>query len=166
MGSGRVWDDAIIGRAAVTGRETMKEFAAFSPWDSGDIMLVLPSDSILYDIGQFDRIVAINRTEPFSVNYIRGRERISRFSFVSVSRVFWYIETEECQGDLPEIDELGALTWPDDSIQPPLGVAYSITGRRNPEYFVYQELPLDRAHQYGDRLPRRVVLRRFDIFGR
>ena len=43
---------------------------------------------------------------------------------------------------------------------------YSMTGRRLPEYICYHDFPQDRAHHSGARLPRKVVLRKFDLLGR
>jgi hypothetical protein len=58
----------------------------------------------------------------------------------------------------------GTLTWGADV--PPDGAQIALTGRKRPEYFCLQEFPQDRAHHHGRDLPRRVVLRRFDLFGR
>jgi len=41
-----------------------------------------------------------------------------------------------------------------------------LTGRRRQEYFVYAEMPFDRPIHYGLTLPRRVVIRRFDLYGK
>ena len=34
-----------------------------------------------------------------------------------------------------------------------------------PEYYCFQEIPIDRPEHSGAALPRRVALRRFDLFG-
>lgn len=163
-GKGRLWDGARDGIAGVISRDQMKNFAAFGVWDAGDIMLSIPSDSLLYQIGQFDRVLANNRSEPFSLNFVRGTNDLVRFPIIAVDRAYYL------SGDVPvELDVLGVL--PDGRIQwgasaPPVGVTYSVTGRRTPEYFCYQELPADRPMHHGEPLPRRIVLRRFDLFGR
>ena len=43
---------------------------------------------------------------------------------------------------------------------------YSLAGRKYPEYYAYGNFPQDRAHHQGLDLPRKVILRRFDLFGR
>ena len=49
---------------------------------------------------------------------------------------------------------------------PAFGQNYSLTGRYFPEYFVWVDLVQTRHHHDGFDLPRHVVLRRFDLFGR
>ena len=61
------------------------------------------------------------------------------------------------------MDSNGQLSW---SVGASVGSQYSISGTRYSEYFVWDELPGDRKHHYGARLPRKLVLRRFDLFGR
>lgn len=163
-GKGRSWESAVTGRAGVAGRESMKQWAQFGLWDAGDVMLSLPSDSPLYDMGQFDRVLMLNRTEPFSINMIRGMNDIIRFPVVSVDRVFWIVGGAIVEGALPTVLPNGVLDW--GASAPPMATNYSLTGRRVPEYFVYQDLPMDRPHHAGMRLPRKVVIRRFDLYGR
>ncbi|MCK7579808.1 MAG: hypothetical protein MZV65_31715 [Chromatiales bacterium] len=45
-------------------------------------------------------------------------------------------------------------------------MTYTLAGRAYPEYFCYGDFPQDRAHHHGEPLPRKVVLRKFDLFGR
>lgn len=163
-GKGRLWGAAVVGDAGIVSRSKMREFAAFGVWDQDDIMLSIPSDSPLYGMGQFDRIAALHRSEPFSLNLIRGLNDEVKFPVLSVDRAF-YLENDLIRDmPLPTVNEDGSLTW--SGGLPPAGVTYSISGRRAPEYFCYQELPTDRPLHFGERLPRRVALRRFDLFGR
>lgn len=163
-GKGRLWGGSIVGEAGIVSRSRMREFATFGIWDQDDIMLSIPSNSPLYSMGQFDRIAALNRSEPFSVNLIRGLNDVIKFAILSVERAFWLDGDNIRDVPLPIVNEDGSLTWADGA--PPAGVTFSLTGRRTPEYFVYQELPTDRPLHYGEKLPRRVALRRFDLFGR
>ena len=163
-GKGRLWAGAVVGDAGIMSRSRMREFAAFGIWDQDDIMLSIPSNSPLYAMGQFDRIAALNRSEPFSANLIRGLNDTLRFPVLSVDRVFWLNGEHIRDVALPVVNEDGSLTWADGA--PPAGATFSLTGRRTPEYFVYQELPTDRPLHFGEPLPRRVTLRRFDLFGR
>lgn len=164
QGKGRLWDAAVAGKAGIVGRDQMKSFATFGVWDAGDIMLSIPSDSPLYAIGQYDRVAALNRSEPFSLNLVRGMNDLIRFPILSVERVFWLANDEPVDADPVTVLPDGRIAWTGQ--QPPMNVTYSITGRRTPEYFVYQELPADRPIHFGEPLPRRVQLRRFDLFGR
>ena len=163
-GKGRLWAGAVTGRAGIVGRDQMKNFAVFGMWDAGDIMLSIPSDSPLYGIGQFDRVVALNRSEPFSLNLVRGQNDLIRFRPLSIERVFWLVGDVPTDAGPVELLPDGRLQW--GGAAPPMGATYSVTGRRTPEYFCYQELPADRPMHYGAPLPRRVTLRRFDLFGR
>lgn len=164
-GKGRAWEQAVSGKAGIVGRDQMKNFAVFGMWDAGDIMLSIPSDSPLYAIGQFDRVMAINRSEPFSLNLVRGNNDLIRFPILSVERVFWLDPTGQAvDADSVSLLPDGRLQW--GAVAPPVGITYSVTGRRTPEYFCYQELPADRPMHFGEPLPRRVTLRRFDLFGR
>jgi hypothetical protein len=164
-GKGRVWSDPVVSTAGVTGRDSMRQFQQFGILDAGDVMLVIPEDQPLYDVGEFDRVMMLNRTEPFSMNVVRNLNEALRFSVVAIDRVYWLDADEnEVDGDLPTVNDDGSLTWVGEV--PPTGKTYSITGRRHPEYFCYLALPLDRPHHFGARLPRRVVLRRFDLYGR
>lgn len=72
-GKGRLWaGDAVEGVAGVVSQSRMRNYATFGVWDADDMMLSIPSDSPLYGMGQFDRVEAGNRTEPFSVSFVRG----------------------------------------------------------------------------------------------
>lgn len=165
LGKGRAWSDPIEGSAGVIGRDQMREFVTMGIVDAGDVMLSIPSDSPLYEIGEYDRLVALNRTEPFSVVLTRGRDAVVRFPVLSIERAS-YIDQSGNLVDVvpPVVREDGTLVWQPGG--PPNGVQVSITGRRRPEFFVYSELPFDRPHHFGRPLPRRVVLRRFDLYGR
>ena len=66
---------------------------------------------------------------------------------------------------LPPADMGGAPVWPATNA-PAIGQQYSIRATRRPIYFVFKEFPQDRAHHSGATLPRRIVARRFDLFGR
>lgn len=164
-GKGRVWGVAVGGSAAVVGRDVVKKRVDFGTWDAGDIMLSIPSDSPIYAMGQFDRLVAVDRSEPFSINFVAGVNEVMRFIPVSIDRVFWLdsVTNNFVEGDIPIINADGTLTW--GTICPPAKTTYSLTGRRRPEYYCYNENPLDRPHQQGSALPRVVSARRFDLFG-
>jgi hypothetical protein len=165
-GKGRFWAaTATDGVAGVGSRDALKKQADFGIWDAGDMLLSIPSDSSLYAMGQYDRLLSVNKTEPFSMNLVYGVNDVLRFAPVSIERVTWLDGGNNLvDGDIPTISADGTLVWGASS--PPAKTTYSLTGRRHPEYFVYHELPTDRPHHQGEPLPRRVVVRVFDLFGK
>lgn len=191
-GKGVLWQPAQPAWAVLAGMKVAKEWAAFGLWESGDVVVSIPSDSPLYDAGPNDRVLLLNSTEPFdSILAHTGSETLPG-QLVSVERVFWLDANQNIiQGALPTQNADGTLSWASGGDQtglatetgevieteggqalggtygaPPLETQYTICGRRNPEYFVFKDLPQDRAHFGGAKLPRRVSLRRFDLFGR
>lgn len=164
-GKGRIWGSPVVGRAGVVGRDTMQQFAQFGVWDQGDIMLSIPSDSPIYQAGLYDRLRSQHRTEPFSINLIRGMNDLVRFQAVSFDEALWLDSANVLQvATVSGVDAHGRVVW--GSNPPPNNTTYSLTGRRFQDFFLYQEIPYDRPMHYGMALPRRVVLRRFDLFGR
>lgn len=131
----------------------------------GDMMLVLPSDQPIYAMGEFDRVTMANGTEPFSIHLRRGQNDVLplRFEPISITGVSWIANGDIVSGSPPAGFAGGALTW--SSGAPPEGSVYVLTGRRYPEYFCYLTLPHDRPQHQGAALPRRIVLRRFDLLG-
>jgi len=165
LGKGRAWAAPVEGVAGVVGRDQMRDFAQVGVVDAGDVMLSIPSDSPLYELGQYDRLVSLNRSEPFSQVLVRGRDTRLRYPVLSIERAT-YIDASGAlvEAAAPSVTADGLLSW--GAGAPPAGVQVSLTGRRRPEFFVYAELPFDRPHHFGRELPRRVVLRRFDLYGR
>lgn len=160
-GLGYRWDDPVSCTLAVSGQKVTAEWAKFGLWQSGDQVVSLPSDSPAYDMGQFDRVTMAQSSIPFSVVLAPG-ERLS-LPVVTTTSASWIVD-----GDLvltlspPLVDGRPVCTDP----APPPGASITIRGRASPAYYALQDFPQDRAHQHGRALPRRVVLRRFDLFGR
>ena len=69
------------------------------------------------------------------------------------------------EGGIPVFDSHGAPSWPNGG-EPPPGATYSISGEKFSEYFIFDQFPSDRNQHSGMRLPKRVVARQFDLFGR
>jgi len=137
--------------------------------DTGDILLVVDESCPAYDAGLFDRVTMLNSTDRFSLVLTRGSPQERIFNEVeSIDRVFWYTG-EDGAGDIvegghPVIAADGRLSW--GAGAPPTGKSYSITGRKFEEYFSYLDFPIQRGQHSGARLPRRMPVRRFDVFGR
>jgi hypothetical protein len=166
-GKGRQWAPTpTIGTAGRVSQSKQRHYAIPGVWDADDIMLSIPSDSPLYAMGQYDRIDALNQSEPFSVALVRGLNDVLRLPVISLERCF-YLDMSDAvhEAALPVIASNGTISWPNGGA-PPAGVTFSLTGRRRPEYFCWMEIPTDRPMHFGAKLPRKVVLRRFDLFGR
>lgn len=164
-GKGRTWGEGQDGTAGVISQSKLRNYSALGIWDKDDMMLSIPSDSPLYAIGEFDRVMALHRSEPFSINLVRGLSDTLRLPVVSVERCYWLDANDAVrEASLPTVAANGTISWA--GAAPPAGTTYSLTGRRRPEYFCYLEIPTDRPMHHGEPLPRRVVLRRFDLFGR
>lgn len=169
-GKGRLWGEPIECRAGMTQQQISKEWAALGQYEAGDATLTVPQSSPMYEAGQFDRITMLNSTDRFSLPLTRGApdERLY-FKVVRITRVFWFTGDDGAgqivEGALPAVTLNGSLVWPAAGA-PPAGKQYSITGERFAEYYVYQNLPSDRAEHFGARLPKKLRVRRFDLFGR
>jgi hypothetical protein len=110
----------------------------------------------------------LNATDKFSKPLVRGGNP-ERLLFVPerIDRVFWKdpIDQHLVEGSLPTIDDSGVPSW-SGAGAPPAGVTYSLTGWKYSEYFVFGDFPANRNMHQGMRLPKRVVLRRWDLYGR
>lgn len=161
-GLGWWWSDPIECTLAVAGQKVQTEWAKFGLWQSGDQVVSLPSDSAAYDLGPQDRVVMVQSSVPFSV-ILRPGEPL-RKSIVTLTSAGWFEEGALVVVQDPAWGSDGRPVFTGQG--PPDGAQLSVNGRAHPEFFALQELPQDRAHHHGRLLPRRVVLRRFDLFGR
>jgi hypothetical protein len=141
-----------------------RKFAQFGVFEAGDLLLTLPSDTPHYEMGHYDLVLLLDSSQPFSSVLTRGENDLILFPISKIDRVFWREDGEIVESNVREVSGR-MLDWGDNP-QPPAGTQYSVTGRWIPDYFVYMELPTERAHHGGLPLPRRVVVRRFDLFGR
>lgn len=166
-GKGRIWATPVRAIAGVASSKIQLEWAKLGLWESGDKVLSIPESSPLYDIGQFDRVVSETDTDDFSLPLIRGAptERIHG-PIEKITRVFWFgSDNAIVEGGIPVVAANGTLTWPDGG-EPPAGFTYSISGVKRAEYYCFGPFSVDRMKHAGARLPRRIVLRKFDLFGR
>ena len=168
QGKGVFWGAAVDAWSGMASMRVAREWAAFGLWESGDVVLTIPSDSPFYAAGESDRAVMVNSSEPFSVVLTRGSADAAPATAISISQVLWLDPTAQTPvyGSIPALAPGGAMTWAPGVAAPPAGVQYTLQGRRQPEYYLFRDFPQDRAHQGGSTLPRRVILRRFDLFGR
>jgi len=168
FGRGRYWPgtpvDAIAGVAT---QKVQQAWTQSTLYEAGDTILSIPENSALYNAGQFDRILAMNTETQFSINLLAGTNDRLRTSIISIDRVFWLNTalTATIDGNLPAMDAAGNLTWPKGGGPPPKTV-YSVSGKERDEFFVFMDDPNNRMEHMGARLPKRLVARRFDLFGR
>lgn len=166
-GLGWSWASPVPAWTGLASQRVAKEWAAFGLWESGDVVLSVPSDSPLYAAGENDRVLMLNSSEPFSIHMTRDGDERFRFPVVQIDRVAWINPGSSAlvEGGIPTVGADGAPAWTDPAGAPEPGVQYAVTGRKRPEYYLFRDLPQDRAHFGGMALPRRMVLRRFDLFG-
>ncbi len=167
-GKGRQWNAPINGVAGMAGAKMQREWAQFGVYESGDVVMTIGSDSPMYGIGQFDRVTALNATNAFSVVLTHGAqgERLL-MTVASIDRVFWLMQdgTLTIDGGIPLVAANGMLSWPNGGT-PPAGAKYTVSGTKLLEYFCYGDFASNRNMQSGSPLPKRIVLRDFDLFNR
>jgi hypothetical protein len=167
-GKGVIWGQPVACWTGLASMSVAKQWAAFSQWEAGSVVFSIPEDSPFYACGEQDRVVLIQSSEPFrSVLNHTGAEKVNYVVEV-VDRVFWLDPTTKqiVDGSIPMVDSTGLVDFAGLPLVPPAGIQYTMRGRKRPEFYIFQELPQDRAHFYGARLPRRVGAKRFDLFGR
>jgi hypothetical protein len=168
LGKGRQWAAPVNGVAGMSGAKTQREWAQFGVYEGGDVVVTVGSDSPMYAIGQFDRVTALNATNGFCVVLTRGAQ-VERLlmTVATIDRVFWLTAdgVTTVEGGTPVVAENGALSWPEGEA-PRAGVKYTVSGTRFIEYFCYGDFASNRNAQSGSLLPKRVVLRDFDLFKR
>lgn len=169
-GKGRIWNDPIETVCGVSKQDVTPELIAAGLFDSGDLQLTIPSSSPMWaGAGRFDRVVLLNSTDVFSQPFTRGapNEKII-FTWEKIDRCFWLhpVSRTVVEGGIPVVAANGTLSWPGGVGEPPPGVTYSLTGTRFDEYYCLDNLPSDRNEHSGATLPKRVVMRKFDLFGR
>jgi len=170
-GIGMYWGSAQAAVVGLSGMQAQQQWAQFGAYENGDVVVTLPSDSPVYDLADHDRVVFTHSTIGFVQIFRRGiDDEPLPFPVQSIERLFW-LDTDgqtEIDGDIPISDENGYLRWPGAAPHSPApGQQYSLVGRKNTEYFVaLSSMVQDRAHHHGARLPRKCVLRRWDLYGR
>jgi hypothetical protein len=163
--NGQIWAAAAATKLAISGQKVQTKWAQMGRYENGDVVCTLASDQAIYAMREFDRVLFTKSTEPFSRNLVNTGTPKLPFAVVQVDRLFWLNDalTQVVDGTIPTVGADGTITFGVNA--PPAGAQFTISGRRNPEYYCYMELTQDRAHFDGAALPRRVVLRKFDLFG-
>lgn len=166
-GKGWLWDAGVDTVTGISAQQVTAKAIAAGLFEVGDTVATIPENSVMYSAGRFDRVLLKNSTTKFSQPLKRGApvERLL-FTVAKLTRVFWLdAQKQPVEGTLPQVDDSGNLSWPNGGA-PPAGATYSLTGEKFDEYFVAGDLVSDRNHHGGARLPRKVTLRKWDLFGR
>ena len=167
-GKGRLWAAGVETVAGVVHQASDASMIQSGQFDAGDMLMSVPENSPMWDMGRFDRVLMKNSTDVFSLPLKRGapNERVT-FTVKSLIRAFKLDPVTRLDVDLPlpVIDVNGFVTWPNND-GPQDGETYSLTGERYDEYYVFRNYPSDRGEHSGARLPKRVQLRLFDLFNR
>ncbi|MEY8688443.1 MAG: hypothetical protein AB9M53_01005 [Leptothrix sp. (in: b-proteobacteria)] len=154
--------ECVVGAAS---QKVVKSWAQLGQYEMGDSILVVPSDSPMYEAGRWDKLVMRNGGDRFSRSLTRGKNDRLHDQIDAITRVFWFNPAGDVvEGGIPAVGANGMLTWA--TGEPPAGTQYSITGTRQPTYFVYDNMPSDRNQHQGALLPKNLVARRFDTMSR
>ena len=164
-GKGHTFDAPIEAVVAPASQKTQSEWAKLGLWVDGDIVVTLPASSTMYaDAGDGDRVTMLNATDKFNVILTHGApSEVLLFKPVQIDRVFWrHPQTKALiDGGIPVVSDTGQLTWT--AGEPPLGASYSMSGRRYSEYHLFNGFPSNRNMHHGAKLPKRVVMRKYDL---
>lgn len=166
---GRIWvDEAQQTVCGASSQKVQAKWAAMGMWESGDLVVTVPENSPMWNAGQFDRVTMLNATDRFSLPLKRGaqNDNLAFYRVKSIERVWWkHPQTgAPVAGGIPAVAADGTLAWSER--EPPMGVTYSVTGWKFVEYFVWGDMPSSRNEHSGERLPKRIVLRKWDLLGR
>ena len=161
-GLGYWWDEPITCEVAFSGQKVQQQWANFGLWENGDQVVTLAADSPAYAMARMDRIVMRQSSVPFDTILKPGQAL--RWAQVQLARASWFVGNKLVEVNNPRADADGQPILTDPA--PPADAQIALSGRHAPEYFAFQDYPQDRAHHHGRALPRRVVLRKFDLFGR
>lgn len=167
-GKGWLWAAAVDGVIGIPRQDVNRFVKEFGTYEAGDMAIAVGSDSPLYGMGRFDRVVLMNSTDRFERFLVRGENDVVDAPVAQITRCYWRNPTGTAleEGAIPAWDPVTkALTW-EDGEGPPIGQQYAIIGTKYDEYFIFDRMPSDRNEHQGLQLPKRVPLRKFDLFGR
>jgi|SRR5579862_5774240 len=166
-GKGRIWADEVTCFAGMQNMRNDKAFAQFGTWEQGDALFTVGSDSPMYAAAQYDRIRALYATVSFSLVIEPGANDKLTGTIKSISAVFWLdpTGTQIIQGSIPTVNADGSLSWTTGQTAPPADTAYTVTGVKYLEFYVYTHLPSTRNNNQGASLPVKFLARRFDLYG-
>jgi hypothetical protein len=146
--------------------QVQKQWELFGRYETGDVVVSIGSDSPVYTIREFDKLVFVNSVEQFSsvmTKTANSVEPAPYYDILSISSLF-YLNISSAIVNVSGVtfnNSNKTLDFSDNSI--PVGTQYSITGTRCPSYYMYMDFPQVRYHHHGSLLPKRVVLRKWNF---
>jgi hypothetical protein len=170
LGKGKIYPATPVqGVAALAGQNSQKAWATFGQYEMGDLVLTIPQAATIYGMGQWDRVTALNTQQVFSQVLTAGSPLEKLWtSVLSLTQVFWRTPdgTGIIYGDLPALNPDGSINWGVSGAAPTEGTQYTITGIKMLDYYCWGMYPTNRNFQQGLQLPRKVILRDWDLFSR
>lgn len=163
---------------ALASMKIQRQWEQYGQFELGDLVATIPSDSPMWACGEHDRITFTDSSEPFSFVSLGGIDSLPWAAY-QIDSVVWRDPTTKAivfgvvPRQLADLSLRGPRSWssqfsskfgPNGGL-PPAGVQFTISGRRHPAYWVFQDLVQDRSHSAGLALPRRVVLRKYALAG-
>ncbi|PZP59591.1 MAG: hypothetical protein DI604_32035 [Delftia acidovorans] len=168
-GRGYEWAPGELTVAGVAGEKYQRKWIEMGLYEDGDIVVTIPESSVIWDKGgEYDRLTMLNATHRFSRVMVKGHPSERLWGPVeSIHRVFWRNSNgETVEGAIPTVNADGTIVFPDDGVSPLNMTRYTIVGNRYSDYFLFRDLTANRNEHSGMRLPKRVVLRRFELMVR
>jgi len=168
LGKGKIYPATPVnGVAALAGQNSQKAWMASGQYETGDLVLTIPQATPIYSMGQWDRVTALNTQQVFSLVLTAGSPLEKLWtSVIGLTKVFWINDGALLIGDLPTVNPDGTINWSASPVAPPAGTQYTITGTKMLDYYCWGMYPTNRNFQQGLQLPRKVVLRDWDLFSR
>ena len=72
-GKGRIWDAPVPTLVGVPSQTTAAKMIAAGLWEKGDMTITIPRSSPMWEnAGRYDRVIALNSTDVFSIPLKRG----------------------------------------------------------------------------------------------
>ena len=160
-------------RIGVSGVTFTKQFAQFGEWDRRDMIATVPARDAsgalleIYGIGDFDRVTLVDSVVRQSFVGQRGQaDTVPERTIRAVTDAFGLHNGAKVPlEDGTDFRVTGnTVEWLSSALA--VGEGYTLRYVASPEYFVWTSIEQPRAHDLGKALPKRVVLRSFDLFGR
>jgi len=163
-GLGYTYESPVSGIIGTSGMSIQRAWSSMGLYESGDQVITIGNDSPLYGVSNGDRVLLINSSIPFEVNLDHTGTEIFPYSFESIqsiAKVFWISGSSYAYSTIAINSTTNRVEWT--ANEPSINTQYTVLGRRNPEYYAYMDYPVDRSHFHGLPLPRRIVLRNYEV---
>jgi hypothetical protein len=150
-----------------------QQFAQFGEWEQGDMIATVPARDVcgtvqeIYGIGDMDRVTLLDSVIRRNFVGTRGQQDVLLGRVVRIVMDAFYLDSGSPVPLAEGIDFRvtgNVVEWLRGTT--PDGTAYSLRYIACPECFVWKTLEQPRAHDLGLALPKKVILRSFDLFGR